>query len=95
VIRDDESGLYRPEESTAEFAMRVREELGYGKETVIRTKPEPIEPGREPMIGRDQAIVDPGRPVIDRDRVPRRFTDDDRDRYAEGKVRRALYGEDV
>src|SRR3954463_8335075 len=38
VIRDDESGLYRPEESTAEFAMRVREELGYGKEVVRRTK---------------------------------------------------------
>jgi cell division transport system ATP-binding protein len=63
VIRDDESGLYRPDESTAEFAMRVREELGYGKETVHR--------------------------------VRKRFTEEDRDRYSEEKVRRALYGEEV
>src|ERR687886_179623 len=32
VIRDEQSGLYRPDESTTEFAVRVREELGYGKE---------------------------------------------------------------
>ena len=78
VIRDDESGLYRPDESTAEFAMRVREELGYGKETVIRTKPS------EPLIDRDEVIS-----------KARRFTEQDRDRYSEEKVRRALYGEDV
>jgi cell division transport system ATP-binding protein len=78
VIRDDESGLYRPDESTAEFAMNLREEMGYGKETVIRTKP--------------------NHPVIDRDEVvskARRFTEQDRDRYSEEKVRRALYGEEV
>ncbi|HEX8743098.1 MAG TPA: cell division ATP-binding protein FtsE [Thermoleophilaceae bacterium] len=78
VIRDDESGLYRPDESTAEFAMRVREELGYGKETVIRTKPS------QPLIDRDEVIS-----------KARRFTEQDRDRYSEEKVRRALYGEDV
>jgi hypothetical protein len=77
VIRDDESGLYRPEESTAEFAMRVREELGYGKEVVTRVKRD-LEPGYEELPPRHK-----------------RFTEDDRDRYAEGKVRRALYGEDV
>jgi cell division transport system ATP-binding protein len=78
VIRDDESGFYRPDESTAEFAMNLREEMGYGKETVIRTKP--------------------NHPVIDRDEVvskARRFTEQDRDRYSEEKVRRALYGEEV
>jgi cell division transport system ATP-binding protein len=74
VIRDDESGLYRPEESTAEFAMRVREELGYGKEVVRRTKRRFRE---EPVVGpEEQAIVD--------ERVARR------DRYAEDKVRRQL-----
>jgi cell division transport system ATP-binding protein len=78
VIRDDESGFYRPDESTAEFAMNLREEMGYGKETVIRTKP--------------------NHPVIDRDEVvskARRFTEQDRDRYSEEKVRRALYGEEL
>jgi cell division transport system ATP-binding protein len=78
VIRDDESGLYRPDESTAEFAMNLREEMGYGKETVIRTKPS------EPLIDRDEVIS-----------KARRFTEQDRDRYSEEKVRRALYGEDV
>ena len=38
VLRDDEGGLYRPDESTTEFAVRVREELGYGKETVLRAR---------------------------------------------------------
>jgi cell division transport system ATP-binding protein len=78
VIRDDESGLYRPEESTAEFAMRVREELGYGKETVKRVRPEP-EPHPQDLL--------PAR--------HRRFTEEDRDRYSEEKVRRALYGEEL
>src|ERR687889_1817705 len=32
VIRDDESGLYRPDESTTEFAVRLRGELGVGPE---------------------------------------------------------------
>jgi cell division transport system ATP-binding protein len=35
VIRDENAGLYRPEESTKEFAARLREELGIG------TDPEP------------------------------------------------------
>ena len=78
VIRDDESGLYRPDESTAEFAMNLREEMGYGKETVIRTKPS------QPLIDRDEVIS-----------KARRFTEQDRDRYSEEKVRRALYGEDL
>jgi cell division transport system ATP-binding protein len=78
IIRDDESGFYRPDESTAEFAMNLREEMGYGKETVIRTKPS------EPLIDRDQVIS-----------KARRFTEHDRDRYSEEKVRRALYGEDL
>ncbi|HEX8647636.1 MAG TPA: cell division ATP-binding protein FtsE [Thermoleophilaceae bacterium] len=85
VIRDDESGLYRPDESTAEFAMNLREEMGYGKETVTRTKPE---------RSRERAAE----PVVDRAEVvskARRFTEQDRDRYSEEKVRRALYGEDV
>ncbi|HEX8053891.1 MAG TPA: cell division ATP-binding protein FtsE [Thermoleophilaceae bacterium] len=77
VVRDDESGLYRAEESTAEFAMRVREELGYGKETVTRVKRD-LEPDHVPLDARH-----------------RHFTDGDRDRYAEEKVRRALYGEDL
>jgi cell division transport system ATP-binding protein len=77
VVRDDESGLYRAEESTAEFAMRVREELGYGKETVTRVKRE-LEPDHVPLDARHK-----------------RFTDGDRDRYAEEKVRRALYGEEL
>jgi hypothetical protein len=57
--------------------MRVREELGYGKETVTRVKRE-LEPDHVELPSRH-----------------RRFTEDDRDRYAEEKVRRALYGEDV
>ena len=84
VIRDDESGVYRPDESTAEFAMRVREELGYGKETVIRTKPAESRPEHEPVIDREQIAS-----------KARRFTEADRDRYSEEKVRRALYGEDL
>ena len=80
VIRDDESGFYRPDESTAEFAMNLREEMGYGKETVIRTKPS------EPLIDRDQ-VISKARRFAEHDR--------DRDRYSEEKVRRALYGEDL
>jgi cell division transport system ATP-binding protein len=78
VIRDDESGLYRPEESTAEFAMRVREELGYGKETVTRVRTEPAPHPQDLLPARH-----------------RRFTEEDRDRYSEEKVRRTLYGEDL
>jgi cell division transport system ATP-binding protein len=32
VIRDEQSGLYRPDESTTEFAVRLRGELGIGLE---------------------------------------------------------------
>jgi cell division transport system ATP-binding protein len=32
VIRDEQSGLYRPDESTTEFAVRLRGELGIGVE---------------------------------------------------------------
>src|SRR3954449_6290163 len=32
VIRDEKSGLYRPDESTSEFAVRLRGELGVGAE---------------------------------------------------------------
>src|SRR5690242_2939814 len=32
VIRDEQSGLYRPDESTTEFAVRLRGELGIGME---------------------------------------------------------------
>jgi energy-coupling factor transporter ATP-binding protein EcfA2 len=84
VIRDDESGLYRPDESTAEFAMNLREEMGYGKETVTRTAPDRRQRTAEPVVDRAEVVS-----------KARRFTEDDRDRYSEEKVRRALYGEDV
>jgi hypothetical protein len=32
IIRDENSGLYRPDESTTEFAVRLRGELGIGDE---------------------------------------------------------------
>jgi cell division transport system ATP-binding protein len=32
IIRDEQSGLYRPDESTTEFAIRLRGELGVGSE---------------------------------------------------------------
>ena len=32
VIRDQQMGLYRPDESTTEFAIRLRGELGIGTE---------------------------------------------------------------
>ncbi|MDQ3719907.1 MAG: cell division ATP-binding protein FtsE [Actinomycetota bacterium] len=32
IVRDQESGLYRPDESTTEFAIRLRRELGIGAE---------------------------------------------------------------
>ena len=32
IIRDQVSGLYRPDESTSEFAIRLRGELGIGAE---------------------------------------------------------------
>jgi cell division transport system ATP-binding protein len=32
IIRDEQSGLYRPDESTTEFAIRLRGELGVGPE---------------------------------------------------------------
>ena len=32
IVRDEESGLYRPDESTTEFAIRLRGELGVGAE---------------------------------------------------------------
>jgi cell division transport system ATP-binding protein len=32
IIRDEQSGLYRPDESTTEFAIRLRGELGVGDE---------------------------------------------------------------
>jgi cell division transport system ATP-binding protein len=32
IIRDEQSGLYRPDESTTEFAIRLRGELGIGSE---------------------------------------------------------------
>jgi cell division transport system ATP-binding protein len=32
IIRDEKSGLYRPDESTTEFAIRLRGELGVGSE---------------------------------------------------------------
>src|ERR671935_112950 len=32
IVRDQESGLYRPDESTSEFAIRLRGELGVGDE---------------------------------------------------------------
>ncbi|MBA2421141.1 MAG: cell division ATP-binding protein FtsE [Thermoleophilaceae bacterium] len=32
IVRDQESGLYRPDESTTEFAIRLRGELGIGAE---------------------------------------------------------------
>ena len=32
IIRDELSGLYRPDESTTEFAVRLRGELGVGDE---------------------------------------------------------------
>ena len=55
---------------------------------------------REEMgYGKETVIrTRPSEPLIDRGQViskARRFTEDDRDRYSEEKVRRALYGEDV
>jgi cell division transport system ATP-binding protein len=32
IVRDEQSGLYRPDESTSEFAIRLRGELGVGDE---------------------------------------------------------------
>jgi cell division transport system ATP-binding protein len=32
IIRDEQSGLYRPDESTSEFAIRLRGEMGIGPE---------------------------------------------------------------
>ena len=32
IIRDEKSGMYRPDESTTEFAIRLRGELGVGAE---------------------------------------------------------------
>jgi cell division transport system ATP-binding protein len=32
IVRDEVSGLYRPDESTSEFAIRLRGELGIGME---------------------------------------------------------------
>jgi cell division transport system ATP-binding protein len=32
IVRDELSGLYRPDESTTEFAVRLRGELGVGPE---------------------------------------------------------------
>ena len=32
IIRDEVSGLYRPDESTSEFAIRLRGEMGIGAE---------------------------------------------------------------
>ena len=32
IVRDEQSGLYRPDESTTEFAIRLRGELGVGPE---------------------------------------------------------------
>jgi cell division transport system ATP-binding protein len=32
IIRDEVSGLYRPDESTSEFAIRLRGEMGIGPE---------------------------------------------------------------
>jgi hypothetical protein len=32
IVRDEKSGLYRPDESTTEFAIRLRGELGVGVE---------------------------------------------------------------
>jgi cell division transport system ATP-binding protein len=32
MVRDEPSGLYRPDESTSEFAIRLRGELGIGPE---------------------------------------------------------------
>jgi hypothetical protein len=32
IVRDQVSGLYRPEEGTKEFAIRLRGELGIGDE---------------------------------------------------------------
>jgi hypothetical protein len=58
--------------------MNLREEMGYGKETVTRTKP------AAPLIDREEVVS-----------KARRFTEDDRDRYSEEKVRRALYGEEI
>jgi cell division transport system ATP-binding protein len=43
LIRDEHAGLYRPEESTKEFAVRLREELGIG------TDPEPRRRDRPPV----------------------------------------------
>jgi cell division transport system ATP-binding protein len=32
IVRDELSGLYRPDESTTEFAVRLRGEMGVGPE---------------------------------------------------------------
>jgi len=32
IVRDELSGLYRPDESTTEFAVRLRGEMGVGAE---------------------------------------------------------------
>ena len=32
IVRDEQSGLYRPDESTSEFAIRLRGEMGIGHE---------------------------------------------------------------
>jgi cell division transport system ATP-binding protein len=32
LIRDEASGMYRPDESTSEFAIRLRGEMGIGPE---------------------------------------------------------------
>ena len=32
IVRDEKSGLYRPDESTTEFAIRLRGEMGVGVE---------------------------------------------------------------
>jgi cell division transport system ATP-binding protein len=48
VIRDERSGMYAPDESTKEFAARLREELGIGTDPVPRRGRRPQEPAVTP-----------------------------------------------
>jgi cell division transport system ATP-binding protein len=48
VIRDERSGMYAPDESTKEFAARLREELGIGTDPVPRRGRRPQEPAVSP-----------------------------------------------
>jgi hypothetical protein len=44
IVRDEVSGLYRPDESTTEFAVRLRGELGVGRKATRTSAPHLLPP---------------------------------------------------